>query len=86
MLDLYLLRLSNVVRAREMLSKKELKDLRPWVAETVQKTLGYSQDALVITALDCISKNLSRQSATGETTTWCNTLFNSWEAAIVVSV
>ena len=54
-----------------MLSKTELEELRPWVAETVQNTLGYSQDALVITALDCISKNLSRQSTTGELTTWC---------------
>lgn len=49
-----------------MLSKKELEDLRPWVADNVTKVLGFSETTVVSTAIDCIGRNLSRQATTGK--------------------
>lgn len=49
-----------------MLTKKELEDLRPWVAMQVTAVLGGLNSSLVDEALDCIGKSFSRQSTTGE--------------------
>ena len=48
-----------------MLTKKELEDLRPWVAMQVTAVLGGLNPKLVDEALDCIGKSFSRQSTTG---------------------
>ena len=48
-----------------MLSKKELEELRPWVSERVTAFLGFSEDTVVNAALDCVAKSLSRQATTG---------------------
>ena len=53
-------------RILKMLSKKELEDLRPWVADNVTKVLGFSESTVVSAALDCIGRNLSRQATTGK--------------------
>ena len=49
-----------------MLSKKELEELRPWVSESVTAFLGFSEDTVVNAALDCVAKSLSRQATTGK--------------------
>ena len=49
-----------------MLSKKELEELRPWVSERVTAFLGFSEDTVVNAALDCVAKSLSRQATTGK--------------------
>ena len=49
-----------------MLTKKELEDLRPWVAAQVTAVSGKFNAPLVDQALDCIGKSFSRQSTTGE--------------------
>lgn len=48
-----------------MLTKKELDDLRPWVAEEVTTVLGHLNPSVVNQALDCVGKSFSRQSTTG---------------------
>lgn len=47
-----------------MLTKKELEDLRPWVAAQVTTVSGQLNPALVDQALDCVGKSFSRQSTT----------------------
>lgn len=56
---------SAKVREQSMLTKKELEDLRPWVAMQVTAVLGGLNPKLVDDALDCIGKSFSRQSTTG---------------------
>jgi len=48
-----------------MLTKKELEDLRPWIAEEVERVIGFPESTIVNTAVDCIGRKLSRQATTG---------------------
>lgn len=45
------------------LSRREVDEIKPWVTETVKKRLGYSESAVVNAALQCLQKNLDKDSA-----------------------
>lgn len=48
------------------LSKRDIDDLKPWIDKTVQKFLGFSEPALVKTAINCLSSGYDRRKTTGK--------------------
>ena len=48
------------------LSRKELEDMRPMVANSVQKFLGFGEDTLVTASLNCIDKGYDRRKTIGK--------------------
>lgn len=46
------------------LSKRDLDDLKPWIDKTVQKFLGFSEPALVKTAINCLSSGYDKRKTT----------------------
>ena len=45
------------------LTRREVDEIKPWVKETVKKRLGYSESSVVNAAIQCLQKNLDKDSA-----------------------